>query len=216
MPLSPNRFNLYINDLFSVINKVNPDPLSPGKNNYPISALMYADDLILMSTSHKGLQICLNELQKYYEQWKLWVNISKTKCMKFYKINKNYDHHFYLDGKEIDNVTEFTYLGVTINATCSFKICIQNLDVKATRALFAINSRYSLHKLPINIALKLFDSLIVPILLYGCEVWGPYEDFDLLKWDKTDIEKVHTQFLKQLLGVNVSTTNIMITAEIGK
>ena len=46
--------------------------------------------------------------------------------------------------------------------------------------------------------------------------WGPYEDFDLLKWDKTDIEKVHTQFLKRLLGVNVSTTDVMIRAELGR
>ena len=99
-PLSPNLFNLYINDLFSAINKMNPDPLSLGENNYPISALMYADDLILMSISHRGLQICLNELQKYCEQWKLQVNISKRKCMKFYKINKNYDQHFQLDGKK--------------------------------------------------------------------------------------------------------------------
>ena len=59
---------IYMNDLFSAINKVNLDPLSSGENNYPISTLMYADDLILMSTSHKGLQICLNELQKYCEQ----------------------------------------------------------------------------------------------------------------------------------------------------
>ena len=92
---------------------MNLDPLFLGQKNYPISALMYADDLILMSTSHKGLQICLNELQKYCEQWKLQVNILKTKCMKFYKINKNYDQHFYLDEKKIDSVTEFTYLGVT-------------------------------------------------------------------------------------------------------
>ena len=53
-------------------------------------------------------------------------------------------------------------------------------------------------------------------MLHGCEVWGPYEDFDLLRWDKTDIEKVHTQFLKRLLGVNVFTTNIMIRAKIGR
>ena len=33
---------------------------------------------------------------------------------------------------------------------------------------------------------------------------------------KTDIEKVHTQFLKRLLGVNVSTTNIIIRAEVGR
>ena len=37
-----------------------------------------------------------------------------------------------------------------------------------------------------------------------------------MTWDKTDIEKVHTQFLKRLLGVNVSTTNVMIRSETGK
>ena len=87
-----------------------------------------------------------------------------------------------------------------INAACSFKPCLKDLGSKATRALFAVNSRYKLHKLPVHIALELFDSLIVPIILYGCEIWSPYDDHNFLTWDKTDIEKVNTQFLKRLLG----------------
>ena len=83
---------------------------------------------------------------------------------------------------------------------------------KATRALFAVNSRYKSRKLPVHIAPKL-DSLIVPILLYGCEILGPYEDHNSMTWDKKSIEKIHTQFLKRLLGVNVSTTNVMIRSE---
>ena len=96
------------------------------------------------------------------------------------------------------------------------KPCLKDLGSKATRALFAVNIRYKLHKLPVHIALELFDSLIVPILLYGCEIWSPYDDHNFMTWDKTDIEKVNTQFLKRLLGVNVSTTNVMIRSETGR
>ena len=37
-----------------------------------------------------------------------------------------------------------------------------------------------------------------------------------MTWDKTEIEKIYTQFLKRLLGVNVSTTNVMIRSENGR
>ena len=148
---------------------------------------MYADDLIILSTSHQGLQKCLDELQKYCERWILQVNIKKTKCMKFYKINRKYEKPFYLGESKLENVNEFTYLGVTINAACSFKPCIRDLSSKATRSMYAISSRYKLHKLPIDIALKLFDSLIVPILLYGCEIWGPFEDFKTNAWGLTKL-----------------------------
>ena len=47
--------------------------------------------------------------------------------------------------------------------------------------------------------LKLFDSCVAPILLYGCEVWG-YENTDI-------IEKVHTQFCKFIFGVNFVSHN---------
>ena len=41
--------------------------------------------------------------------------------------------------------------------------------------------------LPIDIQLKLFDSLIEPILLYGSDVWG-FED-------NSNIERVHLFYL---------------------
>ena len=109
-PPSPNLFNLYINNLFQTINKVNPDLLFLDENDEPISALMYADDLVILSTSHQGLQKCLDELQKYCERWTLQVNIKKTKCMKFYKINRKYEKPFYLGESKLENVNEFTYL----------------------------------------------------------------------------------------------------------
>ena len=59
--------------------------------------------------------------------------------------------------------------------------------------------------------LKRFDSLIRQILLCGSEVWTPYRGYYFSTWDKTEVERVHLQFLKRLCGVlNISTRNITV------
>ena len=61
--------------------------------------------------------------------------------------------------------------------------------------------------------------MIRPILLYGSEVWRAYE-YNPTKmsdeWGKLTIETVQTQFIKRLIGVNKSTTNIMVPGETGR
>jgi hypothetical protein len=48
-----------------------------------------------------------------------------------------------------------------------------------------------MYKLSIKCLLDLFDKMIKPILLYGCEVWG-FSNNDIL-------EKIHLNFCKILL-----------------
>ena len=80
-PLCPNLFNIYVNDLFNTINNVNTHP--PCLNNEQITALMYADDLILLSLSHEGLQKCLEELNRYCKEWSLKANNEKPNALNF-------------------------------------------------------------------------------------------------------------------------------------
>ena len=70
--------------------------------------------------------------------------------------------------------------------------------------------------IPIKLALKLFDALVKPILLYASEIREPFLNQDYDKWDSNEIEKVHLQFLKQILGVNRSTTNILVRGELNR
>ena len=63
-------------------------------------------------------------------------------------------------------------------------------------------------KLPTDIMLKLFDSCVAPIFLYGCEVWG-YENTDI-------IEKVHTKLCKFIFGVSKFSHNMPIYGELGR
>jgi len=53
----------------------------------------------------------------------------------------------------------------------------------------------------------LFKSLIMPILNYGCEVWGFME--------ASSVEKVHLKFMKQVLRVKNSTPSAFVYGEMG-
>ena len=69
---------------------------------------------------------------------------------------------------------------------------MDDLSVKANRAIFALKNKVKLSRLPVKLAIKIFKSQIVPILLYGSEMWGPYMNFNYSKWETTVIERVQT------------------------
>ena len=60
--------------------------------------------------------------------------------------------------------------------------------------------------------------MTMPILPYGSEVWGAYGYYPTKKsdeWGKLKIETVQKKFIKRWIGVNKSTTNIMVHGETG-
>ena len=135
--------------------------------------------------------------------------------MIFNRGNKLINTNFNVGGAPIENVKEFCYLGFKISAkNCNFNSTIEDLSIKANRAIFAINN-VKFSKIPTEVAIKIFNAQIVPILLYGSEVWGPYTNFNFDNWDKTKTEQTQTQFLKRSLGCGITTSNIMVRAETG-
>ena len=65
---------------------------------------------------------------------------------------------------------------------------------KTRRSIFATRRYLDFSKLPIHLANKIFDSLFLPILTYGSEVWGSYDKGDFNSWEKDIIEKTHVFF----------------------
>ena len=63
----------------------------------------------------------------------------------------------------------------------------------------------------IKTTLKLFDTLIAPILLYASDFWG------CLKLPVNNpIENTHNRFLKQMIGLQRQTSNIGVLLETGR
>ena len=61
--------------------------------------------------------------------------------------------------------------------------------------------------IPLDLVSDLFDTLVTPVLLYGCEIYAPYK--------YKSIENVNLRFCKYILGVNASTKNVMAYGETG-
>ena len=83
--LSPNLFKIFKNDLPSSLNDT-PAPVLV--NNLQLSCLMYADDIILLSTTAAGLQEKLNKLCNFCHDWCLEVVVTKTKVLIFNKAGR--------------------------------------------------------------------------------------------------------------------------------
>lgn len=89
--MSPLLFCLFVNDMV--------DTLNGGCviGNLKIKALLYADDIVLMAPTATSLQLMINDLEKYCQQWNLKVNLTKSKIMVFRnggKLGKNDKWYF--------------------------------------------------------------------------------------------------------------------------
>ena len=71
------------------------------------------------------------------------------------------------NGKALDVVADFGYLGMTFDCKGKFFKARSALIEQARRASFAVIKKSRKFSLPVDLQLKLFDHLIAPILLYG-------------------------------------------------
>ena len=79
---------------------------------------------------------------------------------------------FVYNGTELEIINHFKYLGVLFSKTGSFTAHVKSLYEKARKAMYGVISKCRNHNLSIDCQLDLFDKVVKPVLLYGCEVWG--------------------------------------------
>jgi len=214
--LSPTLFNIYINELAVELDQC----AAPGLTllDREVKSLFYADDLVLLSPTKQGLQQQLDIVEKYCQNWALAVNMKKTNIMIFQKRPRCQEnkHQFTINNDVIEHSMSYTYLGITISASGSFNMAVNELKEKARRAIHAIKRKFYNFQIPIKIWLKIFDSVIQPIALYGSEIWGPLSHQSYTRWDKHPTESLHAEFCRYILHVHRNTPTNACRAELGR
>ena len=78
--LSPILFSVYVDDLFNLLRAsgygIYIDNLFP-------CCILYADDVLLLSSSCHGLQSVLNICNEFGSKWDILFNPAKTQCVTF-------------------------------------------------------------------------------------------------------------------------------------
>ena len=68
------------------------------------------------------------------------------------------------------------------------------LGQRSNYCIFASKRYLDFNKLSVYTCNKLFDTLFLPILLYGSEIWGAYDNINIKTWEKDPVERLHTVF----------------------
>ena len=133
-------FNIFTNDLSDIFDHSKTDPVQLDTTQ--LNCLLYADDLVLLSESEKGLQFCLEQLNSYCSKWKLKINISKTKIIIFSKGKRKWSNfRFMINDQKIEVVENYRYLGVILTYNGNLKHAADQLCNEALKATFSLKSK---------------------------------------------------------------------------
>ena len=197
--LSPLLFAMYLNDFneflsekYNGLSKIS-DSISNELQMYlKIFCLLYADDTLILAESAKDLQEALKGLYTYCNKWALNVNIDKTKVIIFSRGKTKKFKSFKFGNNTINVVDDYVYLGTTFNYNGTFNKAKAKQALQAKKATFSLITKIKQLNLTFETSIELFERLIIPVLLYGSEIWG-YEDPKQLQ---IMINNVMRKFLK--------------------
>ena len=187
--LGPLLFIIYMNDIHTVSDNLN--------------FILYADDTTLSSPMCSFTRGCdgnidivstlinseLNKIADWLAVNKLSLNVQKTKFMIFHYrqrvLTENDIPCLMINNTLIERVTEFNFLGLTVNEYMNWNSHTQKIANKISRTLGVMNrlKRY----LPISAMKLMYDSLILSHLQFGITSWG-------FEWDR--ISKLQKRALR--------------------
>ena len=164
--LGPLLFIIYVNDLVSICDKLQP--------------ILFADDTTLLCT-HRNINILIDTvnseldcISKWFSSNKLSLNIGKTQFILFEKHRQSNNNitpvNISINNVIIQQTDNIKFLGVNIDKKLKWNLHIMTKCNQVSKTL-AVMCRIK-HLLPKNVLLTLYNALIAPHLTYGIVAWG--------------------------------------------
>jgi len=176
-PVSPLLFGLFIEQLHEHLASSCPHIGVSIVGDDKLKEMLYADDVTLLSYTPCELQQLCNSLHTFSESVGMAVNVSKTKCVTFCHPNSNKAISRQLQisyaTQAVETVLEFKYLGLTYHTSKGLKHAPDHMAKSAGKALFPMYQRFQcMGLLSIDTKLRIFQTNVLPIAMYGAQVWG--------------------------------------------
>lgn len=214
--LGPLLFLIYINDIAFASNL--------------FKFIIYADDtnlntsieIIAEQNPNCDISEILNQELANVSNWlkcnKLSLNVAKSKYMIFHKPQKRIQPlHLIMNDTTIERVSNFDFLGLTLNENLNWKSHIDKISNKISRSIGILNR----HKyfIPLSSKLHIYSSLILSYLNFGILSWG-YQCERIVKLQKKAVRIIslskynaHTEPIFKDLGL-LKVTDILKLQEL--
>lgn len=192
--LSPLLFNI---TLEKVIQELWKD------NNLICKLLAYADDIAMLGNTIEEIEESLEIIERRAKEVGLHMNIEKTKFMHVTKTQTMTNTLVTINNHIFERVRDFKYLGVNINQNNRIEPEIDNRMNNASRSLYSMNNILTSKRISKNAKIKIYKTIIQPVLLYGCETW-PLKQNILLR-----IQAFENRVLRKIFGPTFDTERNM-------
>ena len=150
-----------------------------------------------MAHDHSELQLTLDHFSEASKLFGLTISLGKTEVL--HQPAPQINHpvpSISIDGTQLANVESFKYLGSTISHDGSLDKEIAARISKASQALGRLWNRVlNQHNIRLLTKLKVYNAVILPSLLYGCESWSLY------RRHIKQLEKFHMCALRSILRI---------------
>ena len=131
--------------------------------------LQCADDIALLAGSADDLQHLLDPVSSVSLAYGLEISGPKTQTMYISKEHEALSIKLY--GNDLEQVTEFTYLGSYMAENNSSNTDICTRIAKALSSFGRLQSIWKDKEVSVNTKVKLLQTLVFPIICYACQTW---------------------------------------------
>jgi len=140
------------------------------KLNVSHQLLTYADDVNILGGSIHTLKENVEGLVAFTRETELEVSADKTKYMVMSRDqNAGRIHSVRIDNSTFERVEEFKYLGTTLTSKNSVVEEIKSRLRSGNACYHSVQNLLSSRLLSKNLKIKIYRTVILPVVLYGCE-----------------------------------------------
>ena len=201
--LSPTLFLIMINDICDTAKE-------------HVNYSLFADDVAIWSTqrdhnkAEKHVQQGLNQIETWCRKWGLTLSAEKSAAIAFNRSRDRTNTRLFIDGKPVQEVKDFKFLGVLLDSHLTFTKHIQEMKAKCakrTNILRALaGTDWGGDRKTI---LQLYTAIIRPIIEY-CSI--AYHG-ELTDSQNSQIEAIQNAAVRTATGAITSTNNKALLAD---
>ena len=130
---------------------------------------VYADDILITTRTAQAMIDTFVKLKNESQKYGLMINVHKMKYMKCTR-RQNQLTPINIEDKDYEQVKSFKYLGDIVNTDNTIEEEIKERIALGNKAYYA-NKMFQSKIITKRAKLKLYHSIIRPIVTYTCETW---------------------------------------------
>ena len=163
------------------------------------------------------LQALIDALAAYCATLHMEISVPKTKVM-IVSAAPAPPQTFSCNGSPVEQVTTFKYLGLHFHQSGSIARLVEPIKSRAGGSWAVVQRRHSLLQCgnTVNLHLYLLQTTLVPVLQYGCEIWGMHSPRVVAANGARDaLQRLYDYYLRTVCRLSPSTPRNLLLMELG-